>query len=111
MNPELLERYWRDPAHWQKGIYYRCAEDPRLIVPKKKKWHGWTLNFARPMAIPALLLMMVFVASPLVALAYYGYDPRTLIWWVGLIIVLVILSGISAYAASPRRFSKKPTNS
>ena len=44
---------WHDPQHWERFGVYRCADDPRLIVPQRKGW-GWTLNMAHSWAQPAL---------------------------------------------------------
>jgi hypothetical protein len=50
MNPKLppgtLDRLWSDSSNWRGGIVYVCKDDPRVIVPKKRKWGGWTMNFA-----------------------------------------------------------------
>lgn len=108
MDPEKLEQYWRDPAHWTRGLYYRCREDPRVIVPKQKKWSGWTLNFAQPLAFPVLILMMVFVGLPPGLLIASGHDPRHGLWWVVLAAILATLCIVCAYAASPGRFKDKP---
>lgn len=43
---------------------YRCAEDPRVIVPKRLRALGWTINWAHPKAIPMLLLMMGIAVGP-----------------------------------------------
>lgn len=63
-----LERLWQDPANWSPPGIYRCAEDPRLIVPKRRRWAGWTLNFAHRGA------WLVFAGSvgPLLALLAFG---------------------------------------
>ena len=32
--------------HWRFWIFYVNAEDPRVLVPKRQQWMGWTFNFA-----------------------------------------------------------------
>jgi hypothetical protein len=40
-----------DPANWKWGIFYFSREDRRIVVPKRIRGLGWTINFARPEAI------------------------------------------------------------
>ena len=51
MTREEIEACWKDPHNWKWHVYY-CKADPRAIVPRRLKWMGWTVNFARPSAIP-----------------------------------------------------------
>jgi hypothetical protein len=64
MTREEIENYWKDPHNWKWRGYY-CKADPRVIVPRRFKWMGWTVNFARPSAIPITLLLIAIVAVPL----------------------------------------------
>lgn len=63
MAREDLERMWSDPANWTL-FGYRCPGDPRVIVPKRMRAMGWTINWAHPQAIPMLLLMMGIAVGP-----------------------------------------------
>jgi hypothetical protein len=69
MTREEIEALRKDPRHRRWGILYFCKGDPGMVVPKRIKWLGWTLNFAHPGAIPAglglaaLLLVPVWVAA------------------------------------------------
>ncbi len=65
MTREEIEAFWKDPRNRKWGIIYFCKEDPRVIVPRRIKWMGWTLNFARPSAVPTLLLFVAFLVVPL----------------------------------------------
>jgi len=47
-----------NPGNWKLGVFYFCREDPRMIVPKRLRGLGWTLNFARPLAVPWLLFLI-----------------------------------------------------
>jgi hypothetical protein len=64
MTREEIENCWKDPHNWKWRVYY-CKADPRAIVPRRFKWMGWTVNFARPSAIPVLLLMIALIVVPL----------------------------------------------
>jgi uncharacterized membrane protein len=41
--------------YWKWGIFYYNPDDPRMIVPKRIKWLGWSLNFAKPISVILLL--------------------------------------------------------
>src|SRR5689334_10492408 len=66
-----IEACWRDPRNHKWGVYY-CKADPRAIVPRRLKWMGWTVNFARPSAIPITLLLIALVAAPLLIVKAKG---------------------------------------
>ncbi len=46
--------------YWKWSIFYYNPDDPRMIVPKRIKWLGWSLNFAKPISI-ILLLSIIFI--------------------------------------------------
>ncbi len=64
MSPEEKDALWQNEAHWSGGIYF-CKRDPRLWVPKRPKWAGYTVNFGHRRGTAMLLL---FVLSPLLTL-------------------------------------------
>ena len=64
MTREELEKLWSDPRNWKWMLYY-CKADPRVIVPKRPKWRGWTVNAAHPWAVPVLLLIIALIAVPI----------------------------------------------
>jgi hypothetical protein len=66
--PEL-EQLWQDPRHWTAGVIYHCAADPRVIVPRRWRWGGWTLNFAHPSAWLVLLAAVAVLVGPLLIVA------------------------------------------
>jgi uncharacterized membrane protein len=45
-NPDNFNRMENDPEKYKWGIFYYNPEDTRILVPKRAKWMGWTLNFA-----------------------------------------------------------------
>jgi hypothetical protein len=98
MTREELELLWNDPRHWKWGVYY-CKEDPRAIVPKRWKWMGWTINAARPSAIPVLLLLILScLLAPIYLAQLSGAEPVTVFLAVG--IGIIALCGICAWLAS-----------
>lgn len=48
-----------DSNNYKYGVFYYNQDDNRIIVPKRLKYMGWTLNFARPVSY---LIMGVLVA-------------------------------------------------
>jgi uncharacterized membrane protein len=62
---------WHDPRNWHGGWLglYSSSRDTRMFVPKRQPWMGFTVNFARPSGVLALLLIVaVGLAVVVVAL-------------------------------------------
>jgi len=57
MSTEELEKLWQDSTHWS-GAYYRCPEDPRLVVPRRKGV-GWTINLGHPKGRASLTMLVI----------------------------------------------------
>jgi len=70
--PEL-EQLWRDPRHWTAGLIYHCAADPRMIVPRRWRWGGWTLNFAHRSVWLVLVGAMAIAVAPALTVVASGY--------------------------------------
>jgi uncharacterized membrane protein len=41
-----FDRLWADDRNWTRLGLYRAPDDPRLIVPKRIRPLGWTVNVA-----------------------------------------------------------------
>jgi uncharacterized membrane protein len=65
MTREEIEACRNDPRNQKWGLIYYCKADPRAIVPRRHKWMGWTVNFARPSAIPLVGLLLAVLAVPI----------------------------------------------
>jgi len=50
-----------DPMNYKWGIFYFNRKDPRIMVPKRIKWMGWTLNFGNNYSYIYLFLAIVFL--------------------------------------------------
>ena len=106
MNPKLpsgsLEKLWSDSSHWRNSIIYRCKDDPRLVVPKRCKWGGWTLNFAHAFAWVVLLLVFLSIIVPI------GFLLAGLMgiagWLASLAGMIVFWCVLSAVLSSPKRY-------
>jgi uncharacterized membrane protein len=55
-----LDRMRNNPDNYKWGIFYFNPGDPGIIVPKRNRWLGWTLNFANPYSYLVLLGIIVF---------------------------------------------------
>lgn len=101
MTRQELETLWKDPNNRKWGVFYYCKADPRVIVPKRIKWMGWTVNVARPLAIPVALLLIALVAGPTTAVIFMRAGPVPVILTISVCTVVVCL--LCAYLASPTR--------
>jgi hypothetical protein len=98
MTREEIETCWKDPNNRKWGIFYYCKADPRVIVPRRWKWMGWTVNTARRRAIPVVLLLLAIVAVPLLIVrALRGGNGIELITLAASITVLCL---VCAYLSS-----------
>jgi uncharacterized protein DUF5808 len=99
--PEL-ERLWQDPRSWSPPGIYRSAADPRLIVPKRRRWAGWTLNFAHRAAWLVLLGSVVVAAGPAMIVLATGRVGTAPVLGAVAVSVLVLSLG-SAWESERRR--------
>lgn len=58
---------------WKWGIFYYNPDDKRLFPPKRIPWMGWTVNFANPLSILAMLFL---IASLFLFFTYLGSTFR-----------------------------------
>ena len=103
MTREELEACWKDPQNRKWGVYY-CKADPRVIVPKSLKGLGWTINFARPSAIPVGLLTLAIVVVP--TLFVRAWDGGLGVVLATLLISTAVVCLICAYLSSTNRWSR-----
>jgi hypothetical protein len=60
MSRSAFDRHYYDANNWKLGFIYFCKADQRIVVPKSLRGLGWTLNFARPLALPFLAGLLAF---------------------------------------------------
>ncbi|SRR5260221_14757241 len=89
MKTSHFDQFHINPDNWKLGFIYFCKDDPRIIVPKRIRGFGWTLNFGRPLAIPLVLLVLGIAAAPVASFCEHKYD--TLIFFVKLLVILGIV--------------------
>jgi len=61
LSKEQREELWNQEGNWNKFLYF-CKDDDRVLVPKKRKWMGYTLNLGHPQA-PLWILFTISVAT------------------------------------------------
>jgi len=98
---EELEACRNDPHNQKWGVYH-CKADLRVIVPKRLKWMGWTINAARPSAIPVMLLMVAILAVPGAIVRVLGGGNRRFLVAVAASVAVVCL--LCAYFSSSKRW-------
>jgi len=94
-NPYLS---WQSPSSWKFRIIYFSKEDPRIIEPKRTEV-GYTVNCAKPMAVPALVVMILPV---LAAKAFFSKTLSPVMWTGCIVLYLIVLIFICRYLASEK---------
>ncbi len=93
MNREQLDILWRDKGNWTLGVIYRCREDPRVIVSRRWRWGGWTLNFGHPKARIAGLAAFCLAVGPGLLTLYLFNDHK-----IALVVMLLSVVALVTWA-------------
>jgi len=56
---EINESEWSNKNNWKWASFYSSDVDTRVWVPKRPRWTGWTLNFAKSQSYVWLFLLLV----------------------------------------------------
>ena len=56
---DINEAEWLNKNNWKLYLFYYCVKDSRIWVPKKPKWCGWTLNFAKNQSYIWLFFLLI----------------------------------------------------
>jgi len=59
-NDDPLDRMRNDPENYKLIFFYFNPKDPRILVPKRFRMMGWTLNFGNPYSYLILIGIAVF---------------------------------------------------
>ena len=57
---------WENPANWSGGVFYHSRLDKRVLVPKRLRGFGYTVNLAQP---GGRIVLAVLVGAALIAIA------------------------------------------
>lgn len=55
-----MDNFKKNSSPWKLGFIYYNREDKRIFPPKRTKM-GWTINFANPWSIIAMLLVITSI--------------------------------------------------
>ena len=58
---QTKSEWHNNPSNWKWGVFYYNKSDPRLFPPKKITWTGWTVNFANPRSVLALIGLILII--------------------------------------------------
>ena len=83
------EQYWSRKENWRWGMFYVCSDDPRLIVPKRPRICGYTVNFGHAAAWWVLLGMAVIPMVPVLAVILCGIKSMAVL--LSLIVIDLVL--------------------
>ena len=100
MTKEELEKLWADKNNWLWGAIYYCKNDPRLVVPKRIKWTGWTMNFAYPRRAIGFIIFILFAASLPFIIELKLNVATLVVKCITLAVVAVLIIGLLAYLSS-----------
>ena len=101
MTREELEACRNNPKNRKWGVYY-CKDDPRVIVPKRFRWMGWTINAARPSAILVALLAVAILAIPVLTVRAWGGGDAVIL--VTLVAGIAVVCLLCAHLSSSKRW-------
>lgn len=82
-----LEGLRLDPKNWRFFGYY-CPGDPRVIVPKRIWWTGYSLNHAHKAAIPVFIGILATLGALLLFLVLMDLSHSA--YWVDGTFVLLV---------------------
>jgi len=71
---EINSQEYADPKNWH-GQLYASRRDSRIAVPKKSGFHGYTVNFAKPLGI-GIHVVNVIVLTAIVVFAYIHFFAK-----------------------------------
>mgnify|MGYP000259320783 CR=1 FL=1 len=111
MTENEINDLWKDPKNWRIFFIYYCKDDPRIIVSKRVKSMGWTLNFANPWAFPTIILVALCVLAPFRILYLRDVPLKLPLWLLTIALTLISLILFCSFMASARRYAKKTNKS
>jgi uncharacterized membrane protein len=60
---ETLDLWHKDPSNWVWGMFYYNKKDKRIFPPKRISSLGWTVNFANPISVIALVIVLILILT------------------------------------------------
>ncbi len=59
---QFIDNMRKNEAYW-KGPFYFNRKDPRIMIPKRQRPLGWTLNFASPYTYIFLIALVAIIVA------------------------------------------------
>jgi uncharacterized membrane protein len=56
---EIMDEWHNDPSNWILGIFYFNKKNKHIFPPKRLSFLGWTVNFANPYSIVAVVGIII----------------------------------------------------
>lgn len=104
MNADDLIALHGNPDNWHLVFFYFAPDDPRIVV-KKRLGIGWTINFARPMAIPFLAALIASVYAYINILSQIELAESGK--WMGVFLLIILIVALCGWMSNPHRFISK----
>jgi hypothetical protein len=104
MKIDELHAIHRDPANWYLWFFYFAPADPRLVVRKRIHGLGWTVNFARPLAVPLIVGLAVVGWLTFERLSYVEMSEN--MKWLCVLLFLAMIAALGSWLSNPRRHAK-----
>lgn len=100
MTKEELEILWKDRNNWRWGAVYYCKKDPRVVVPKRFKWTGWTMNFAYPWRAMGFIIFILLAAYLPIFIEMKLNIATPVVICITLVIIAILIVGLASYLSS-----------
>ena len=103
MTQEELNAFLQDSRNWRAGVLYMCEDDPRIIVPNRIRWTGFTMNFAHGAAFPALLGILVALFAPFLLVLVLPLPQAFYALSAAFTVTVVVLAAVCHWEATRAR--------
>ncbi len=104
MNASEPDAMHQDPDNWRLMFFYFSPQDPRIVVRRRRRAMGWTLNFAWPLAFPVLLALIGGVSGSMELLNRLALSGTSR--WTGIFTLMVLAVPLCGWLANPRHCAK-----
>ncbi len=100
MTPEELDTLLQDPHNWRAFIY-SSGDDPRIIVPLRIRWAGYSMNCAHLRALSVFLAIVAVLFAPFLFLLFLEL-PDSVYWMGGTFFAAVLITSALCHWESTR---------
>lgn len=68
---EINNQEYANPANWHYSLY-ASKRDSRIVVPKRKGFRGYTVNFAKPLGI-MIHVLIIGILTAATVFVYFAF--------------------------------------